>query len=265
MALQPGVYKTKKKNGEIYYRSSITYKNKHISLGSFSTSSDAAKAYSDAKRIISDLSLSVNDYDSEIFTLSFEKYIILLNFRDNDLYCKTPIYASKNFFTYYLSEDIELIFDVSDIFFYSDHKIMKRGNHFFITDYGLMKNLLDKYNIHNYSVPGRDYIFVNGNPYDFRYSNIKVINPYYGVTKITKNNKDRYLTKIHVNGDLIVGIYSTEIEAAIAYNKASDYLKKNGIKKNFPQNYINELTGAQYLQIYKKINVRHNVIRYNTF
>ena len=31
----PGVYQAKKKNGTIYYRSSLTYRAKHISLGSY--------------------------------------------------------------------------------------------------------------------------------------------------------------------------------------------------------------------------------------
>ena len=261
MSLLPGVSKSKKTNGTIYFRSSITYKNKHISLGSYDNPIDAHNAYNEAKDILEHHLYSVNDYSNE-FCLSLEKFIILLNFRDNNIYCKTPIYLSKDFFTYYLSEDIQLIFDVQDYFYYSYHKIMKRGNHLFISDYGMQMNILSRFGIHNYAVVDRDYKFVNGNHYDFRYSNIQVINQYYGVTKIIRNNKERFLTKIHVKGDLIVGIYSSEIEAAIAYNKASDYLKKNGINKSFPQNYITELSGPEYLKIYKKINVRYNVIRY---
>ena len=37
----PGVYIAYKKNGTAYYRASITYRNKHISLGSFHTEEDA--------------------------------------------------------------------------------------------------------------------------------------------------------------------------------------------------------------------------------
>ena len=33
----PGVYQAKKKDNTIYFRSSITYSGKHISLGSFDT------------------------------------------------------------------------------------------------------------------------------------------------------------------------------------------------------------------------------------
>lgn len=31
-----GVFPARKKNGEVYYRASLTYKRKHISLGSYS-------------------------------------------------------------------------------------------------------------------------------------------------------------------------------------------------------------------------------------
>ena len=41
----PGAFKAQKKDGTIYYRSSITYKNKHISLGSFKTEEEASGAY----------------------------------------------------------------------------------------------------------------------------------------------------------------------------------------------------------------------------
>ena len=36
----PGVYQAKKKDNTIYFRSSITYSGKHISLGSFETISN---------------------------------------------------------------------------------------------------------------------------------------------------------------------------------------------------------------------------------
>ena len=44
----PGAFKAQKKDGTIYYRSSITYKNKHISLGSFKTEEEASGAYIEA-------------------------------------------------------------------------------------------------------------------------------------------------------------------------------------------------------------------------
>ena len=262
MALLPGVFKATKKNSDVYYRSSINYKTKHISLGSYSSEKEAHIAYNNAKTIIKNSIYTPNNYYDFDFLLDFDKYISIINFRDNNIYCKTPIYLSKDFFTYYLSYDLQLIFDVQDLFYYANHKIMKRGNHLFVSDYGMQINILSRFGIHNYAIKGRDYIFKNGDCYDFRYSNIHVINPYYGVTKITSNTKVRYLTKIHVKGDLLVGIYNTEVEAAIAYNKASDYLKQNGIKKSFAQNYITDISGPEYLKIYKKVNVRYNVIHY---
>ena len=48
----PGVFKAQKKNGDIYYRSSITFRSKHISLGSFDNEEDANAAYNDATAII---------------------------------------------------------------------------------------------------------------------------------------------------------------------------------------------------------------------
>lgn len=47
----PGVFKAQKKNGDVYYRSSITFHSKHISLGSFDNEEDANAAYNDATAI----------------------------------------------------------------------------------------------------------------------------------------------------------------------------------------------------------------------
>ena len=47
-----GVYKTYKKDGSVYYRVSITYKNKHISIASYDDEALAAKAYTIAYDIL---------------------------------------------------------------------------------------------------------------------------------------------------------------------------------------------------------------------
>ena len=47
-----GVYTAYKKDGTVYYRSSITHKNKHISLGSFSSENEAAVTYNESMRNI---------------------------------------------------------------------------------------------------------------------------------------------------------------------------------------------------------------------
>lgn len=264
MTLLPGVYKAKKKDSSIYYRASITYRGKHISLGSFSDESDANQAYLDAKSILKSFQYTIDNLNQYGLVLKYSKYISLINFRDNNIYCRNPIYLFKNYFTYYLSEDIHLIFDVNDLFYYANHKIIKRGNHLFVHDYGIQTNILARYGVRNYAVPGRDYIFINGNNYDFRYSNIKIINKYYGVFLFSKNNKTRYLVKIHINGDLIVGTYSSEVEAAIAYNKAGNILKEQGINKEFYQNYILELNSLEYQAIYEKIKIRKSIKNYTT-
>ena len=53
-----GVYETTKKDGSVYYRSSVTYKGRHISLGSHENAQSAHLAYR--------LALSVLEPDSPI-------------------------------------------------------------------------------------------------------------------------------------------------------------------------------------------------------
>ncbi|MDE5747267.1 MAG: hypothetical protein K2I21_06790 [Acetatifactor sp.] len=87
-----GVYQTTKKNGEIYYRSSLTYRRRHISLGSYRDALLAHLAYRTASRLIATGSkFTLGDY-RPTSVLSFEKWVILLNFRDNGIYLGTPIY-----------------------------------------------------------------------------------------------------------------------------------------------------------------------------
>ena len=47
-----GVYITTRKDGSIYYRVSITFKNKHISLGSFNNEAEAGSVYEEAFLIL---------------------------------------------------------------------------------------------------------------------------------------------------------------------------------------------------------------------
>ena len=62
----PGVYTAKRKDGTVYYRASLTYRNKHISLGSYDNPHDAHQAYTLAGVLLEDRSLSLNSYESEI-------------------------------------------------------------------------------------------------------------------------------------------------------------------------------------------------------
>ncbi|MGN0156988.1 MAG: hypothetical protein ACI39N_07045 [Lachnospiraceae bacterium] len=250
----PGTFLAKKKDGTIYYRSSFTYRNKHISLGSFSTALLAHTAYKEALRLVSTPSLTLFDYQKE-FTLSFEKYVILLNFRDNGLYFPTPIYMRLKYFSYYLNPHTELKFSIDDLFYYASHKIMCRGGHYFVADYGMQVNILNRYGIKNYAVYGKDYVLLNQDPLDFRYENIQILNPYHGVSRTSHYGTMKYQAKIHLHGDYIIGYYDSALEAAIAYNKAIDLVQKNGCQKNFKQNYTEGITPSVYAEIYSKVSI----------
>lgn len=256
-----GVYPAVKKDNSVYYRASITYRRKHISLGSFDTMQTAHKAYLEADRILSSCSISLNDY-TENSPVPFEKWVILINFRDNGIYFGTPIYARPKFFHYYLSPNYVLKFDIDDLFYYSSHKIMKRNGHLFVADYGMQVNILNRHGIRSYSVPGKDFIFQNGDDTDFRSENLKIINRYLGVSKVTTKGRTKYKAKINLPGYFVIGTYDTEEEAAIAYNKAIDALKRNGIKRNYTQNYLEGLSPAVYADIYSKLKISEKLINY---
>lgn len=260
MGSNTGVYTATKKDGTIYYRSSITFKNKHISLGSFPCFEDAHAAYEEAKQLISDTSETIDHYS--IQKLSFEKAVSLLNFRDHGLYAATPIYLQRHFFRYYLSKYDFLTFDIDDLFYYSNHKIMKRGGHLFVSDYGMQVTVLSRYGVKSHAVLNRDYRFLNGDTTDFRYSNIQVINQYHGVHIISDSVKPKYRAMIHINGNFIIGTYSTIEKAAIAYNKAIDVLHANGSTKNYPVNYIEGLPASKYADIYASIKIPDKITSY---
>lgn len=262
MPILPGVYQATKKDGTIYYRTSITYKNKHISLGSYPTPEESHTAYLEAVTITKDSSITLDSYIHREHLLTFDKWVVLINFRDNGLYFKNPIYLKNRYFLYYLNHKEILKFDVDDLFYYSNHKIMKRGNHLFVADYGMQVSILSRYGIHSFSVPGRDYFFANGDSTDFRYGNIEIVNRYMGVRRELINGLYQYITKIHVVGDYIVGRYPTEIEAAVAYNKAVNFLKENGINKNYTTNYIEELDEIAYASMYNRIRINKNLRTY---
>lgn len=257
----PGVYEAKKKNGTIYYRSNITYKNKHISLGSYDTEDAANQAYRIASHILND-NASIEDSYYLTYALHFEKIVTLINFRDNNIYISTPIYLHKTYFSYYLSISQELKFDIDDLFYYSSHKIMQRQGHLFVSDYGMQVTILSRYGIKPHAVCGRDYQFVNDDPTDFRYSNIVIINRYHGVTRIEKNGAFQYRVKLHINGNYTIGTYSTEEKAAIAYNKAVDFAKNAGITKEYFKNYIETLNTKEYLAIYQDVTLSEKYLSY---
>lgn len=256
-----GVFCAVKKNGTVYYRASLTYQRKHISLGSFSDEKKAHEAYLTGKSILEDANIRPENYRSASF-LSFEKWICLINFRDNGIYFGTPIYVGKKMFFYYLTPRKILKFDLDDLFYFSSHKIMCRGNHLFVADYGSQISLLSRYSIKPYAKCGIDYRFRNEDPLDFRRENLEVSNVYHGVTKETRNGKTWYAVRIHIRGNYLVGRYADETEAAIAYNKAIDILKKNGLNKQFLPNELFWLSPSQYADLYTRISISPKIIAY---
>ncbi len=261
--MKPGVFEAKKADGSIYYRASFTYKNKHISLGSFQTEENASQAYYEALFLIESFDTDITSYNKNRHVLNHKKWVSILNFRDNGLYFKTPIYLKKNYFEYWLDAENPLKFDVDDLFYYSTHSIMKRGGHLFVSDYGMQVNILNRYGIKNFAVPGKDYRFVNGDSCDFRYVNIDIINRYNGVTRYLKNGLYLYTAKIHIKGDYIIGRYTNETDAAIAYNKAVDLLGEKGINISFQKNYIDGLSSIQYASKYNSIKISKKLRDYN--
>ena len=146
-----GVSIATKKDGTVYYRAGLYYKNKHISLGSYADETTAGNAYLEALAILGSLDQTPEDYVEQESTLSFEKIIVLLNFRNNGIYFKNPIYLRNGYFSYYLSRTEELKFDVDDLFYYSGRKIQKRQGHLFVSDYGMQYSILSRYGIRPYA------------------------------------------------------------------------------------------------------------------
>lgn len=258
----PGVYSTSKNNGENYYRASITYMGKHISLGSYGKENDAYQAYLLSGEILSDESVwNIDNYPNPCI-LSYHKWVVLNNVRDNKIYFKNPIYLKKQYFIYYFDKNFYLKFDVDDLFYYAHHKILKRGSHLFVSDYGMQVNILSRYGIKNYSVPGKDYLFSNGDETDYRYGNIEIINRFHGVTKSFWKKQPVYIAKIHINGDYLIGRYQSETEAAIAYNKAVLLLWNVGMRIKFTQNYIEGIDEIAYATTYQRIRISKKLRTY---
>lgn len=253
-----GVYRDTKKDGSFNYRASLTQDNRHISLGSYDTEESANAAYRYAKKLLSSR-VSVNAYPKSC-PLSFEKFVVLCNLRDNNIYISNPIYLEKRYFSYHYSPLEVYKFDMDDLFYLSSHKIMKRGNHLFVADYGSQVSLLERLNIRSHAVEGRDYRLINSDPFDLRRENIEIINRYHGVTKEERKLDVIYKACINIRGKFVIGRYESETEAAIAYNKAADELKKKGYTKKYPQNFIEGISAREYAAIYSDVKISSKIL-----
>lgn len=263
-SILPGVFEARKKDGTLYYRSSFTHKNKHISLGSFSNPQTAHLAYLEAKQLLNpdpSSMILLTDYQKEIHVLAFDKWVTLINLRDNGMYFATPIYVKKRFFHYYMSPSLILKFDIDDLFYFASHKIMKRGGHYFVADFGMQVSILSRYGIKSYAVIGRDYDFINDDPTDFRRENLEIYNQYHGV--LIQNDFEtgttKFLARIHVRGYYNIGIYDTMEQAAIAYNKAIDILHKQGVGRSYVPNYLEHISPKTYADIYASLSVSNKL------
>ena len=189
-----GVYPAQKKDGTPYWRASVTHKGKHISLGSFDDETVAERVYREACVVLrgfadkavntgdpktkdpkakgktpgDDIGVKgegtlpeISDYREGTCAMPFSKWVALINFRDNGIWCRGPIYLRKGYFEYYLSATEDYRFGPDDLFYYTHHTIQKRGGHLFVADYGMQVSVLSRYGVRPYSVPGRDHYFKN--------------------------------------------------------------------------------------------------------
>ena len=257
-----GVYKTSKKDGSASYRASVTYKKKHISLGSFADEASAAAAVKEAIQLYEDHSIDILSFHQYCHVLSNDKAVIMLNFRDHGIYIGTPIYLRSGYFSYFLDGVGELKFDNDDLFYYSGHRILEHDGHLYVNDYGAQYGILARYGIKNYAVAGKDYTFANGDETDYRYSNIIVVNRYHGVSRITKSGRIFYETRIHINGEYLIGRFDEDCRAAVAYNKAADLAITAGVDKNFIQNYVVEYTPREYAAVYTEVEIPDRYLKY---
>lgn len=235
------------------YKVYFLHEKKKIYLGAYPSSEEAQLALKEAHDIIKapfgalDFTYSIIDY---------KKVISLCNFRDYKVYIKNPIYLKDKYFYYYLSKDIILTFDMKDLLFFSTYKVCKRGNYLYTQDSISQQSLLNRFGILSHSVPGKDYVFRNGNPYDFRRDNLEVINNYKGVSKKEKDGQTFYVASIYTTQPLVLGHYTSEIEAAIAYNKAIDFLMAtSSTTRDYIPNSIPFLTKSEYDAIYEGITL----------
>lgn len=262
MAMAYGIYKTKRRDGSPSYRVSFYHEKKHISIGSYRSLSEAEASLDEALRFYDDPSVTIWNFASRLHHISADKAVSIINHRDRGVYFKTPIYLMNGYFLYFLQGSGIYKFDNDDLFYYSTHRILVHDGHLYVNDYGSQYSLFQRYGIRSYAVAGTDYDFANGDPYDLRYENIIVKNPYTGVRAVEGLRLAGFEARIHIRGYYSLGTFKTPEEAALAYNKAVDLLWSHGFQKNYTKNYITEFSSEQYQTMYNKITLPDNFMRF---
>ena len=59
-----------------------------------------------------------------------------------------------------------------------------------------------------------------------------------------------------------MGRYATDVEAAIAYNKAIDILRNKGVTNNFLSNYVEGIAPSRYAEIYSSLPIAPGILNY---
>lgn len=234
----------------IRYRVYYLHQSKKIYIGLYNDLEKATHAYDLASRLLNN-PIPLEACDDQI--IDFKKCVSLINFRENGIYFNNPIYVYPTYFDYYFSVDCKYTFDLKDLFFLTHNKLCQRGNYLYVTLHSRQENLLRRFGILNHASEGKDYIFKNGNPSDFRRENLHLLNHYIGVSFGKKHGKPTYTSKILFNNYITIGHYDSELEAAIAYNKAVDLLASKCTDSKFIKNDIPYLTRSEYQSLYERI------------
>ena len=253
------IYPTQNSKFRVYY----LYKTKKIYLGLYNNSESASLAYDFVQQIFEG-DLTVDAYTVDI-PISFDKFISCINFRDSNFYFKTPIYVYKDCFKYYLKPDLVLTFDLKDLLFFSNTRIHKRRDYLYTYMGDHQENILRRFGFTKSMIYLKDYRFKNGDRYDFRRENIEVINHYYGVKKEKRYNQPTYVARIALqNTSLTIGHYETEIQAAIAYNKAADLVNYRLEDSPYPLNSFPFLTRQEYQDLYDELVISKRLTHRST-
>lgn len=156
-----------------------------------------------------------------------------------------------------------LTFDIEDLFYYSGHKIMSRGGYFFVNE---LRYADQYFSTLRYPQPlrKRKRLFIPQR-WRTRFPLFQCCHcqRYNGVEQIEKNGRILYKTRIHINGNYTIGTYTSENEAAIAYNRAIDLLAEQLPDfKNYTRNYIEGLSHIEYASIYNTVKISRRFRRY---